>query len=298
MTTLATAGRFLLPDLLPACVVGALLLSSGSDRFATHGPREPVAVDRREPALLARARPLVLHGFAPARQRSPLVLIAAHGDTPAVRYDGLARHLATHGFAALVLAREPGEVWSKYADALALAIRQIAAETADLANPWSRMLDGKAVALVADRDAEAAAARVAAGDASVGALVLIDGGDPGCALPWLDRVRAPFLYVGASEEGGDCGAGTRSFAASGAAGGQRWHVRIHAPGPLLASDARSPSPAVLDLHALVARFLTAELAPDGDSDAPMNDLAALGTVERDCRSGRDAGVGGSVRARR
>jgi hypothetical protein len=290
---LSNVGRFLLPDFLPALAFGALLLSAGEDPFATKGPHEPAAVDRKEPALLGRARPLVLHGFAPARRPAPLVLIAAHGDTPVARYDALARHLASHGFAALVLQREPGEVWSRYADALDLTLRQLDEGADQPGNPWSLLLDGKAVALVADRDAEAAAARAAASGARVGALVLIDGDDAGCAMPWLDRVRAPFLYVGASEATTKL-AGLRSFHASGAAAVQRWHVRMRAPGPLLSTDDRSLPPAVLDLHALVARFLTAELAPDPDASAPMNDLPSLGSVERDCKSGRDLG-GNTVR---
>jgi len=290
---LANVGRFLLPDFLPALAFGVLLFSAGEDRFAAKGPCEPTPVDRKEPALLGHARPLVLHGFAPARRPAPLVLIAAHADTPVARYDALARHLASHGFAALVLQREPGEVWSRYADALELTLRQLDEGADQPGHPWSRLLDGKAVALVADRDAEAAAARAAASGAHVGALVLIDGTDAGCAMPWLDRVRAPFLYVGASEAT-DNVAGLRSFDASGAAGGQRWHVRLRAPGPLFATDDRSLPPAVLDLHALVARFLMAELAPDPDAIAPMNDLDSLGSVERDCRSGRDAG-GSTVR---
>src|SRR5262249_57865606 len=112
----------------------------GGDRFASPGACEPTAVDRKEPALLAQARPLALHGFVPARQPAPLVLIAAHGGVPANRYDPLARHLASPGFAALVLQREPGAGWSHYADALELAIRQIGEEAADPTHPWSPLV--------------------------------------------------------------------------------------------------------------------------------------------------------------
>jgi hypothetical protein len=286
---LKPAGLPLLPTSLRALLFGALLVGGNRDPFAERGTREPVAVDRIEPALVARGRSLRLHGFAPARERAPLVLIAARSGATAASYDPLARHLASHGFAAIVLTREADEVWTRYADALALAARQLLFEAAIPDHPWNGILEAKGFALVADGDAEAAAARGAATAPGVRALVLVDGDDAGPALPWLDRTKAPLLYVGASEvvanEEEATIAGRPSFAASGAERGRRWHVRLHAPGPLLAEgEAAAARPVARDAAALVARFLEAELAA-GRSPASLRDLAKLGVVERDCRSG-------------
>jgi hypothetical protein len=154
------------------------------------------------------------------------------------------------------------------------------------------VVDLGGLAIVADRDAEAAAARAAATVTNVRALVLLDGDDSGAALPWLDRSKAPFLYVGASD--GDELPGLASFNASGAEGGRRWHVRLRAAGPLVegpaddgaATPAAEPEvrPVVRDGLALVARFLEAQLGPAHDP-ASLRDLVKLGLVDRDCRCG-------------
>lgn len=282
------------PVSILAPLLAAALLAAPGDRFADRGGHEAVAVDRDEPALIANGRRLALHGFAPARERGPLVLIAARSGAPPAIYDALARHLASHGFTALVVARRPDELWIRYSDALALAVQQLRYEAALPDHPWSRLVESSGLAIVADGDAEAAAARVAATVAFVRALVVLDGDDSGAALPWLDQSKAPFLFVGASDGETAELPGLRSFNASGAEGGRRWHVRLRAAGPLVEGpmEARSGAgaaepevrPVVRDGLALVARFLEAQLGPTGDP-ASLRDLVKLGLVDRDCRSG-------------
>ena len=299
-------GLPLLPASFLAPLLAAALVVAPHDRFAERGTRETVAIDRDEPPLVASGRRLVLHGFAPANERAPLVVIAARSGAPATIYDPLARHLATHGFTALVVARKPDEVWSRYSDALDLAVRQLRYEAEMPDHPWSRIVDPGGPAIVADGDAEAAAARAAATITNVRALVLVDGDDSGAALPWLDRSKAPFLFVGASELDTEALPGLPSFNASGAEGGRRWHVRLRAAGPLVegapgagadassetSSESGRPSadaepdvrPVVHDCEALVARFLEAQLGPARDP-ASLRDLVKLGLVDRDCRCG-------------
>jgi hypothetical protein len=264
--------------LLPALICAGL--AAGGDRFAAPGSHEVVAVDRSEPPLVARSRPVALHGFAPAEGRGPLVLVAARAGAPAFAYDACLRHLASHGFTALVVVRETGEPWMRYADAFELAARQIPFEARNSENSWSRQVDPAALALVADRDCEVVAARAAARVPGVGALALVEGDDAGIALPWLDRTHAPFLFIAATEEGDPRETGRRSFDASGAAPEQRLLVQLHAAGPLFAPQSVAMARPVLpDFHALLARFLAAELT--GDPGASLSELERLGEVERD-----------------
>lgn len=297
-------GLPLLPASILAPLLATTLLAAPNDRFAARGSHETVAVDRDEPPLVGSGRRLALHGFAPANERAPLVLIAARSGAPATIYDPLARHLASHGFAALVVARKPDELWSRYSDALSLAVEQLRYESAIPDHPWSRVVDLGGLAIVGDGDAEAAAARAAATLTNVRALVLLDGDDSGAALPWLDRSKAPFLFVGASE--GDELPGLPSFNASGAEGGRRWHVRLRAAGPIVegtpddgaVTPAAEPEerPVVRDGLALVARFLEAQLGPARDP-ASLRDLVKLGLVDRDCRCGIVAAAPKSARQR-
>lgn len=272
------------PDSKRALLAAVVLFTGGGDRFVEHGPYEPVAIERREPALVASGRPITLNGFAPANRKAPLVLVAARTDARPGCYDALTRHLASHGFATLVLAREPDELWTHYADALALTARQLFYEAQTPDHPWSRVLLTRSLALIADGDAETAGARAAASVPGLRAFVTLDGDDAGVALPWLDRLKAPFLYVGAGDDEAAVTMGLASWRASGAERGQRWRVRMHAAGPLVGGEGTLLRPVERDGQALVARFLEAELAA-GSDPVSLRDLDKLGIVERDCQCG-------------
>jgi len=138
-------------------------------------------------------QPLRAHGFAPAALAPaprPCVVVVAASDAPPARQEAWLAALAQRGYPALAL-ELPVELDAGHcADAVTDALRQLRAVAAFDESPSHREIDPRRLVLVAEGDRAAAAARAAADERDLDALLLLDPAAQGSALPWLHRIDA------------------------------------------------------------------------------------------------------------
>jgi hypothetical protein len=282
---LERAGNVLLPF---------LLLAAGSGSEPSHAARgrhsvRPVAY--REPSLLGGERPVVLRGALPDAQSAPWAAIAVSPDAAPGAYDALARHLASHGCAALAVERvasegAPAETWWRYSEALGAAVFQVRAEADAPESEYHGRLDRARLLLVADGEGAWAAARVAAQLTNLRGVVLIDPPEPGPALPWLARLHAPLVVIASASSSAGCAEAWFNAAATDE--GRRWLVELRTSRPAGAAAAGSDGVLLRDLRALVTAFADAELNLSEGVAPDFADAARRGTIDRRVRGGSAA----------
>jgi hypothetical protein len=187
------------------------------------------------------------------------------------------------------------EPWWSYADALEHATWELRREAAAGDGELRGRLDVTRGAIVALADAAAAAARTAARAEGLGALALIDPGEPGPGAAWLARSEQPSLVVAtAAATSEDARAW---FHASGSRDDARWLVELATE---QAFDAHSPPGGRVlesELLDLLGAFAISQLRialPDGSAAPPPSTFASASrkgrigrTVLTPAQAGRD-----------
>jgi len=252
--------------------------TAGDERLDAVATVAPQAWSIEQPSLSGGSRRLVARGMAPAAAHAPWVVVATASDAPAARADAWIEALARRGYAAIRLDRPAGEPWWRQAEAIEQLVALLRTEATTPDHPRYGRLDPRRVALLAEGDGAAAAARAAATIADLDGVLLLDPRDASAVLPWLGRIAAPVATIasgGAHEEQAQAW-----FRASRKGETARWFVAFAGGGALPTAAETERRVLERDVRELCVAFTESLLPLDGQRPQNFGERARTGTIDR------------------